>query len=282
MLPEQGLSRSEQDALGLAIAAVPGVAQSHFVSKSELLDFLRLRDPETARVALAFGENPVPEFFEVKPEEPVLASAAAWVQGSFRDGKVPGVADVLFKQGEADAVVYSSFCSKFMRLMLALSALALVLFCVFAEFSGTARRPGGLSSAGWVLSGMTGAAFAVFVAWAVVYPVRLPDRLVAGAVLALARRRGAVRRVYRQSTLQMVRLIPLFLHLSGWPACAAPDAAGVDVKKRELEQIQQRLEDRRRQLDEFRNKEKDLSRYISFSKCRKTRPVLKAGSWRAR
>jgi len=94
------------------------------------------------------------------------------VQGSFRDGKMPGVADVLFKQGEADAVVYASFCSKFMRLMLALSALALALFCLFAEFSGTGRRPGGLSSAGWVLSGMTGAAFAVFVAWAVVYPVR--------------------------------------------------------------------------------------------------------------
>ena len=172
VLPEQGLSQDEQEALARAIAAVPGVAQSHFVSKSELLDFLRLRDPETARVALAFGENPVPEFFEVKPAEHALASAAAWVQGAFRDGKVPGVADVLFKQGEADAVVYSAFCSKFMRLMLALSALALVLFCVFAEFSGTARRPGGLSSAGWVLSGMTGAAFAVFVAWAVVYPVR--------------------------------------------------------------------------------------------------------------
>jgi len=172
VLPEPGLSQDELAALSREIEGVRGVARSHFVSKSDLLDFLRLHDPEAARVALAFGENPVPEFFEVKPEEPVLASAAAWVQSSFRDGKVQGVSDVLFKQGEADAVVYSAFCSKFMRLMMALSALALVLFCVFAEFSGNAHRPNGLSSAGWVLSGMTGAAFAVFVAWAVVYPVR--------------------------------------------------------------------------------------------------------------
>lgn len=75
----------------------------------------------------------------------------------------------------------------------------------------------------------------------------------------------------------MVRLIPFFLLWLCRPVCAAPDAAGVDVKKRELEQIQQRLEDRRRQLDEFRSKEKDLSRYISFLKIQEDKARRKSG-----
>lgn len=171
VLPDAGLSKAELEAQLSAITAVPGVASCHFVTRDELLDFLRLRDPETAKAAVAFGENPVPEFYEVKPDKAVLASAAAWIQSSFRDGKIPGVWDVMFKQGEADAVVYSAFCVKFMRLMMAQAALALALFWLFAEFSGQ-RRHSGLASAGWLLSGITGAAFAVFVGWAVVYPVR--------------------------------------------------------------------------------------------------------------
>jgi len=74
----------------------------------------------------------------------------------------------------------------------------------------------------------------------------------------------------------MVRLIPLLIMLSSWPAHAASEAS-VDVKKRELEQIQQRLEDRRRQLDEFRNQEKDLSRYISFLKIQEEKARRKSG-----
>ncbi|NLO90409.1 MAG: hypothetical protein GX410_00265 [Elusimicrobia bacterium] len=171
VLPDAGLSKAEQAAQLEAVSNTPGVAFCRFVSREELLDFLRMRDPETAKAAAAFGENPVPEFYEVRPSRAVLASVAAWIQSSFRDGKIPGVWDVTFKQGEADAVVYSSFCLKFIRLMMAQAALALALFWLFAEFSGQ-RRHGGLASAGWLLSGVTGAAFAVFIGWAMVYPVR--------------------------------------------------------------------------------------------------------------
>ena len=73
--------------------------------------------------------------------------------------------------------------------------------------------------------------------------------------------------------MQMVRLsLPLLLLLS--PLCGAQDSA--DAKRRELEAVQQRLEQSRRELDNYRTQEQDLSRYISFLKLQADKARLKS------
>lgn len=120
---EDGLSADRIAAIKAQIQATDGVKQVTFVSKDEALRTLRAQLGERASILDVVGENPLPDAFDVKVEEPDHT-----VQVAARVSRISGVASVNYGQGFTEKLLAT------MRLVGVAGALVALLFVAAVVF----------------------------------------------------------------------------------------------------------------------------------------------------
>ena len=169
-MPQQDLR-----ALESKIHSLPDVLQARFVTKEDGLLLLKNKDPELAKSIVLFGDNPIPEFFEVKIDDNAIGNIDAWLDSNVYKAGLKGISGVLYKAEEAYAILQVNFYRSFIRLSLALAALSLVLFSFFVELSAVKKMPVMPSvrhASGWIFSGILGGATASLLCWMLVFPMK--------------------------------------------------------------------------------------------------------------
>lgn len=120
---EDGLSADRIAAIKAQIQATDGVKQVTFVSKDEALRTLRAQLGERASILDVVGENPLPDAFDVKVEEPDHT-----VEVAARVSRISGVASVNYGQGFTEKLLAT------MRLVGVAGALVALLFVAAVVF----------------------------------------------------------------------------------------------------------------------------------------------------
>ncbi|MGE5594055.1 MAG: permease-like cell division protein FtsX [Betaproteobacteria bacterium] len=120
---EDGLSPEGVAAIKAQIQATDGVKQVTFVSKDEGLRRLRAQLGERASILDVVGENPLPDAFDVKVDDPDHT-----VEVAARVSRIPGVAGVNYGQGFTEKLLAT------MRLVGAAGVMVAVLFVAAVIF----------------------------------------------------------------------------------------------------------------------------------------------------
>jgi len=157
------------------LSSLPHMQSAEFVSKDAGLKLLKEKDPELAKSVMLFGENPMPEFFEIKLDESALGSIGTWLEKNILNGKMSGIAGVSYKPEQVSAVLQAGFYNRFMNLVLAITGVIFGLFAFFVELNAVKAGPflpSLKSASGWMLSGFFGGVSAMLFCWLLVYPMK--------------------------------------------------------------------------------------------------------------
>ncbi|MDO8803173.1 MAG: permease-like cell division protein FtsX [Elusimicrobiota bacterium] len=165
-------SKETSEAMGAALAGIPGTAQAVYVSRQDRLARLKAEEPELVASVLSPGSNPMPDTWEVMIGEDSLGDMNAWTDKAWR---IPGVADVKYKPLEAYAIMHSIFYGHLIALGLALAFLAFMVMAAMALTHG--HTPSSLAASlgadrNWFFAGAGGGAASALAAYVVVYPVK--------------------------------------------------------------------------------------------------------------
>ncbi len=154
------------------LTALPGAAEVSFISKAECLRKLREEDSDLVGAVMNMGANPLPDTFEVSLDEAALGDLNAWVEAAW---KINGVAGIKYKPLEATAILHALFYGHYILVVLTLAFVALVIMALMAVFYRntvaslleSVRR-----DRNWFFAGLSSAALAAAVSYALVYPVK--------------------------------------------------------------------------------------------------------------
>ncbi|MCX5783494.1 MAG: hypothetical protein NTW04_03525 [Elusimicrobia bacterium] len=166
---------SPQDQAENILRVTDGVAATASVSKADSLELVKSRDPELAKSISVVGENPMPEFFEIRVKDSVLYDIGAWLQNNILNGKVPGAAGVFYKPEQVYALQQLSFYRLFLYMVLGLFFVGFATFALYCEVLGARKIsfavafPQGI---GKMVSGFAGAAAALGIFWLLIYPIK--------------------------------------------------------------------------------------------------------------
>ncbi|MDD4004690.1 MAG: permease-like cell division protein FtsX [Elusimicrobiaceae bacterium] len=145
-----------------------------FVSRDESFALVQRQDPELAQTVLTFGQNPMPRYFSIKADDTALSNIGMWMQSAIM-GRVEGISGVSYNPDAVYALLQAEFYSGLLSMVIAITAIAIILLAFFVELSAAKHLPLDYKfgqAVSWMLSGFLGAISAWAILWVMVYPMK--------------------------------------------------------------------------------------------------------------
>ncbi|MFA5139066.1 MAG: permease-like cell division protein FtsX [Elusimicrobiota bacterium] len=279
-----GVSTSRRKLMEEELLALPATESLRYVSPEESLAEMESDDPTLSQSVAVLGDNPLPGALEVQLIPERLPGLKGWLKDAER---IDGIAEVVYKQRQFEAIVQLQFYRRFMALVLSLAA-CVWGFAVAWLLARAGLRPGALVQGLWPWGDMlrraaaggagtaAGAAAALLAAlpansgallhaWPAAW---LQAALVfSGAVAAgvwgtppLRRSSRTVQPGAAASSRELTLFGALCLLLIPGPGSAA---APISAKRRELKAINEEMDRKRKEFDLLQQRQEDLRRDLS-------------------
>jgi septal ring factor EnvC (AmiA/AmiB activator) len=288
-----GVSEGHRKLIEEEFLALPATESLRYVSPEESLAEMEADDPTLSQSVAVLGDNPLPGALEVQLVPERLPGLKGWLKDAER---IDGIAEVVYKQRQFEAIVQTQFYLRFMALVLSLAA-CVWGFSVAWALARAGLRPGALAQGLWpwdemlrrAAAGGAGTAAGAAVAFLAAWPANAGALLhawppvwaqvalvlfgaVAAGVLGVSPARRPPRSPQPGAATSSSRELTLFgalcLLLVPGPG---PAAAPISAKRRELKAVNEELERKREEFDALQQRQEGLRRDLSELQTKRRR-----------